>query len=309
MPDTKPQEVHENVLRDMAAGKTIPTASGAWQVAWMAKEILRLRYVSEAAPKVRRMKSNAMCQDSMLHSITEHDETESCRIEPPCQPVEAEQPAAPCSNCGELAGDDECRKYCDLIAPDPGDGWRLLGLGEKLKEGDQYVARGRTDWICMDKSYKGMEQKWPNLIYRRRVEPAPVQPDPGEGWRLLQSGETIQRDDEVFGGTMWWKVGGAVGRHLKESRVGKYRRRVEPQAKGWEDYELFDDEPLLAFKDRSGETWYAYQAVSLRGFMGFRYEYPNGEYDLFPEPCRKGGEDMDYNMWFPVAVRFSKGKP
>lgn len=38
-------EVHPDVLRDMAAGKTVPTKEGDWQVAWMAGEILQLRKI------------------------------------------------------------------------------------------------------------------------------------------------------------------------------------------------------------------------------------------------------------------------
>jgi hypothetical protein len=82
-------------------------------------------------------------------------------------------------------------------------------------------------------------------------------------------------------------------------------KKVAPDpGEGWEDFPLFDDEPLMAFKDRSGETWYTYQAVALRGFMGFRYIYENGETDTFAEPCiydQETGETL-----FPVAMRFRK---
>jgi hypothetical protein len=114
----------------------------------------------------------------------------------------------------------------------------------------------------------------------------PAAPDPGEGWL----------DETVGIATIDPKV------HLE------YLSRVEPQAPGFVDFELFDDEPLLAFKDRSGETWYTYQAVAMRGFMGFVYA-DDDEESLCLHPCRWRDEVGSGAIEFPVAVRFAKDKP
>ncbi len=218
----------------------------------------RLRYVSEqeierkqAAPKVRRMQANPAITKG-YHS-REHNENENCAPDG-CQPVEAtpEKPRR-MQACEERHHGAEC-DTCDHF------------FEHDENEDCHEVRCARTNYSCQP-----VEAEQPAAPCARYDVSCPVA-------------------DNCNG---------------HDAACGQYRRRVEPQARGWEDYELFDDGPLLAFKDRSGETWYTYQAMALRGFMGFRYEYPNGEYDLFPEPCRKGGEDMDCNMWFPAAVRFA----
>lgn len=317
MPDTKPQPCpkcnapatvetyHVHCSDDRCTFAHILFILDDWQC---------LRYVSEAAPKVRRMESP---------SGYVHYETDLCEKNG-CQPVEAEQPEAPnpgegfyCEQCGNTfntprqgesvplcpcCGSDDlqdCRRVEPTpVQPDPGEGWRWVEVGETLQAGDE-LPDDSGEWCGTGMVGEACDSE---CRYRRRVEPAPVQPDPGEGWRLLQSGETIQRGDEVFGGTMWWKVSDAVGLRLKESRVGKYRRRVEPQAQGWEDIRLLRNGGYLVIDGRGGNI-HTY-APSLRGFMGFVYE--GSEETLCLHPCRWRDEVGAGAIEFPVAVRFEK---
>jgi hypothetical protein len=66
------------------------------------------------------------------------------------------------------------RKKCDIIGewqdkPNPGEGWRLLEVGEKLQEGDQFY-NSVADWVgaCLTWS-GGVVQN--GSVYRRRIAP------------------------------------------------------------------------------------------------------------------------------------------
>jgi len=53
--------------------------------------------------------------------------------------------------------------------PDPGEGWRLLEVGEKLQEGDQFYD-SFADWVgaCLTWSGGVVQQ---GSVYRRRIAP------------------------------------------------------------------------------------------------------------------------------------------
>lgn len=63
-----------------------------------------------------------------------------------------------------------CYTHCQVYdAPDPGEGWRLLDVGERLQEGDQFY-NSVADWVgvCLTWS-SGVVLK--GSVYRRRIAP------------------------------------------------------------------------------------------------------------------------------------------
>jgi hypothetical protein len=132
-------------------------------------------------------------------------------------------------------------------------------------------------------------------------------PDPGEGWRWVKNGETAIDGDEMWiDNGKWVKVLGCLGEAVGETLHGPIRRRVEPekQEQGFVDYPLEYEYELHCFRDAGGGVWHAYQAPSLRGFMGF--VYAGSEENRSLHPCRWIGEIGKGAIEFPVAVRFKK---
>ena len=67
-------------------------------------------------------------------------------------------------------GSGLCHTTCQVYdAPDPGEGWRLLDVGERLQEGDQFY-NSVADWVgvCLTWS-SGVVLK--GSVYRRRIAP------------------------------------------------------------------------------------------------------------------------------------------
>jgi len=111
----------------------------------------------------------------------------------------------------------------------PGEGYVLLKPGDELRFDDEYW----TDnyWCCVG-SFTGA---WTNpacKAVRRKVKPAKPEIQPGEGYRLLEPGETIVKGDEFLNtrSGRWRQVSGSIG-YVVKSRFSKERhafRRAIP---------------------------------------------------------------------------------
>lgn len=92
--------------------------------------------------------------------------------------------------------------------------YRLLEVGEVIEKGDEWYSE-REGWHRVAMCNVGDLKRTDKPCRRKIVEPAtPAScvPDPGEGWRLLNDGETIEAGDEfhsIVGD--WCKVDGSVG--------------------------------------------------------------------------------------------------
>jgi hypothetical protein len=65
------------------------------------------------------------------------------------------------------AGSDIVAEWTDT--PEPGEGWRLLDVGERLEEGDQFY-NSVADWVGVCLTWSGgVVQK--GSVYRRRIAP------------------------------------------------------------------------------------------------------------------------------------------
>ena len=63
-------------------------------------------------------------------------------------------------------------------------------------------------------------------------QPAEETPNPGDGWRILNEGEIIEKGDEfIFGKVNEWipVLTAAVGNTLYDYNVGRFRRRIQPE--------------------------------------------------------------------------------
>lgn len=115
----------------------------------------------------------------------------------------------------------------------PGDGYRLLEIGEVIKAGDEiYCASG---W-CPRKDTIGTKQTAAMVETRRKID-EPWE-NPGEGWRLLLPGEiAVRKTDECRNEYCEWEpVAGLSGKQIKENGKCGYnadwivRRRLLPDA-------------------------------------------------------------------------------
>lgn len=117
-------------------------------------------------------------------------------------------------------------------APDPGAGYRLLSLGETIASSDQHWLNGV--WEQVGPGAYGVTLHFGHLPIRRRVEPTvdrgPV-PNPGFGYRLLNVGEGIQKEDEWSDGEEWKRTG-ASGLTVLPDNPNYYRRRQECPDRG-----------------------------------------------------------------------------
>jgi len=117
-----------------------------------------------------------------------------------------------------------------------GDGWRLLNVGDILKDGDEYAIEDEKRgfrWSPV-KSIGMKIQSDHCSVFRRRVEkqepsegvekqdPILVRSD-NEGWRILHEGEVICEGDEFKSLGEWWPAN-SIG--ITVIRGSQYRRRV-----------------------------------------------------------------------------------
>lgn len=93
-------------------------------------------------------------------------------------------------------------------AVDPGIGYRVLGVGEKIQEGDEYLSKRGRGWAlsgCRGDGEVISKDTW--TTYRRKVEeavkeypdecygPTGILKTPKDGYRFLKLGEKIQEGD------------------------------------------------------------------------------------------------------------------
>jgi hypothetical protein len=55
--------------------------------------------------------------------------------------------------------------------PDPGEGWRLLEVGERLQEGDEFLCPPHGNWHVTGNPAHGTFEQSEDTIYRRRIAP------------------------------------------------------------------------------------------------------------------------------------------
>jgi hypothetical protein len=131
---------------------------------------------------------------------------------------------------------------------DPGEGWRLLEVGEVMNAGDEW-------WLPLQQKWKKLDLMWVShhldneqANVRRRVKP-----DPGEGWRLVEVGEKYQQDDEAWNSMGKWLVfnhgllgGVRIAGHIP------VRRRIQPDVPA--DWQLIGGVPggMLYFRPTEG---------------------------------------------------------
>lgn len=127
-----------------------------------------------------------------------------------------------------------------VFAPDsPGEGYRFLEVGEKIQEGDEWYEDG-NGWETT--SAQGARTPR-NYCYRRKVEvkepvkePVKKYPDmayingklvdPGEGYRLLELGETVNAGDEYHEYGQKWRRTSCAGELIIEKPDNCYRRKL-----------------------------------------------------------------------------------
>lgn len=251
MIDTKPQPCPKcgepaTRLRDDDAYRCSDVRCSFHRYMWwlLLEDWNALRYVKpEDAPKPRRMRGEGHgCSDAELcYHNRPHDEDDFC-LAHGCQPVKAEQ--------------DHIADNSKMVAPNPGEGWRWVWIGETLKSDDESMD-DPGKWVRTAAAGKINSQYF---TYRRRIEA---------------------------------DIGGVVA-----------ERRIKPEKHAWEDKAIFPGANGVLSVHSASFPYPHTLAPSLRGFMGFRYVYENGETDTRAEPCVYDGESGE--MLFPVAVRFKK---
>jgi hypothetical protein len=132
-------------------------------------------------------------------------------------------------------------------------------------------------------------------------------PDPGEGYVLCGSDDAEDMWVDTRATPCWESI------HGTPFPIKFYRRRVEPQAQGYEDVELMrDGRDVLCVTRFVGIDYPQHHAHALassfRGFMGFVYA-DDDEESLCLHPCRWRDEVGSGAIEFPVSVRFAKDKP
>jgi hypothetical protein len=57
-----------------------------------------------------------------------------------------------------------------IVRPSPGAGWRLLGRGERLRDGDEFLFFDNGEWSRSVNASAGDGVQSPGLVYRRRID-------------------------------------------------------------------------------------------------------------------------------------------
>lgn len=101
----------------------------------------------------------------------------------------------------------------------PSKGYRLLNVYETLEEGDECLSTNGVDWYetCRIGRVAGS-----GFTYRRKLKTEKIGYDPGEGYRLLTIGETLEEGDE-FRNDRGWRKTTAPG-HILTYNDLTYRR-------------------------------------------------------------------------------------
>jgi len=122
-------------------------------------------------------------------------------------------------------------------APDPGAGYRLLVAGELVQEGDElYGSEGC--WTPRTVFSIGKRQEFDTLFPTRRK----ITVDPGEGYQLLNRGETIKSGDEIYDGEKWRRT------YLRDTvQCATFRRKITIDP--GEGYRLLEPNEILAVGD------------------------------------------------------------
>lgn len=110
-------------------------------------------------------------------------------------------------------------------AIDPGEGYRLIEKGEICKKGDQFWCPVRRAWVD---TYQPGEPRGLMLTYRRKME-VDFAVDPGEGYRLLEKGEILEKGDCYHSCGIWYDTGhpGEPVGETNRTLGCTYRRKVE----------------------------------------------------------------------------------
>jgi hypothetical protein len=123
------------------------------------------------------------------------------------------------------------KRWCEdamgtTTKPDPGPGYRLLEVGEKIKPGDTHTLGGGWSPTSLPGSLVKPREPRQTLYYRRKIEGCPPISDVGEGYRLLQPGEPVQENDEVLYEGDWQTVMQPVA-FLGDTSTKMIRRKIE----------------------------------------------------------------------------------
>lgn len=135
----------------------------------------------------------------------------------------------PTNSVGSRAGSAHYRRE---IKPEPV--YRKLEVGETIQEGDEYYD-DCYGWWCKS-SAVGCNVLC--LTYRRKIEPEPepkLEPTVEPVYRMLEVGELLREDDEVYIKSEGWQTYGAGGHPVQPpwsplNPAGYYRRKIEPEA-------------------------------------------------------------------------------
>ena len=118
----------------------------------------------------------------------------------------------------------------------PPDGWRVLAVGERLRDGDvtvrrdgyQYPTERVGGWVGSNQRYIRPIEPQPEPVPEPQgADTAATEYTPPEGWRLLAVGELVMLDDQ------WVRQDGSVWRSMGTegpvSEGARYIRRIEPE--------------------------------------------------------------------------------
>jgi hypothetical protein len=106
---------------------------------------------------------------------------------------------------------------CDALAKLPEPQYRMLEVGERIEEGDEFKYHNGL-WCEVLNSVGTKLNFAPKGCFRRRIKPNPQ-------YRMLEVGEMIQEGDQFYMG-VWLPVEYAIGHELRPEWVGEYRRRI-----------------------------------------------------------------------------------
>jgi hypothetical protein len=190
-----------------------------------------------------------------------------------------------------------CTEYAKQAeAPDPGEGWRLLGESEKVRGGDEWLSSG-GDWNPARNHLTNSGTQTTGFPYRRRIEPASVVPDPGKCYRWVMMGEKILSTDESKNVGAGFSLVSFSGVECKTSNY--IRRRIEPPAPELEDVAIKrNDDGCMCYH----LVFMHGHAVSEPGFIEYRYRHNGREWGSIL-PAEKS---IDDETVFPHAWRRSK---
>jgi hypothetical protein len=150
---------------------------------------------------------------------------------------------------GHVTPDDLVRRKCEA---NPEEGYRYLEVGETLEDGDEYC--GPHGWAAT----KAFGRVVFPRRYRRKIKDASdtvaSAPEAGDGYRLLELGETLEKGDEWWTPLRGWIPTTSVG----ACALPYYRRKLNPEPRTC--YRLLEvGEPILIgdaiYCSEDGERW------------------------------------------------------